>query len=71
MHEPSPSSRGPEPVVNAMGADVVHDGSDWCVTVVVDGQRRVVSRHATEALAHGAVRHLNWSANRQSGDIRG
>jgi L-ascorbate metabolism protein UlaG (beta-lactamase superfamily) len=43
---------------------IEHDGHEWAVCIRADGQRRVVSRHATAQLARRAERELNESANR-------
>jgi L-ascorbate metabolism protein UlaG (beta-lactamase superfamily) len=46
---------------------VERDGLDWAVCGRIDGQRKVISRHATAELAARAQREMNESANR-SGD---
>ena len=45
---------------------VERDGDGWCVSARVDGQRKVVSRHATLEQANRADYNLNESANRPS-----
>jgi hypothetical protein len=43
---------------------VEHDGNEWAVCARIDGQRKVISRHATAELAAQAERELNESAHR-------
>lgn len=53
-----------EPEVNAFGLQVRQDAEGWAVMELVDGEWRVVSRHASEELARAASRSINESANR-------
>jgi L-ascorbate metabolism protein UlaG (beta-lactamase superfamily) len=48
----------------AFNTFIEHDDRGWAVCAHVDGQRRVISRHATAELAQRAERELNESANR-------
>lgn len=50
-------------LVNAFETRVEEDEQGWCVRSLIDGQWRVISRHATEELATAASRVLSHSAN--------
>ena len=49
--------------VNARGTTIEVDGQQWCVVAVVDGRRRVISRHRSRDAAEAASRSVNASAN--------
>jgi L-ascorbate metabolism protein UlaG (beta-lactamase superfamily) len=63
-----PSDAGEERTFAKMfNTYIEHDGRQWAVCAHIDGQRRVMSRHATAQLARRAERELNESANRSTG----
>ncbi|HZB39557.1 MAG TPA: hypothetical protein VE487_01245, partial [Ilumatobacter sp.] len=47
---------------------VERDGNEWAVCGHIDGQRKVISRHATAELAARAEQQLNESAQRSVDD---
>jgi L-ascorbate metabolism protein UlaG (beta-lactamase superfamily) len=60
-----PGDRTPDRrFAKAFNTFVEHDGDEWAVCALIDGKRRVISRHANAALAAEAERELNESANR-------
>jgi hypothetical protein len=56
--------------VNAFGTEIERDERGWCVTKMVDGARRVVSRHSRRDQAEAASNYLNASANRSDRDAQ-
>jgi L-ascorbate metabolism protein UlaG (beta-lactamase superfamily) len=60
-----PGARPPDrPFAKGFNTFVEHDGAEWAVCALIDGKRRVISRHANAALAAQAEREINESANR-------
>jgi L-ascorbate metabolism protein UlaG (beta-lactamase superfamily) len=53
------------PYTRVFNTFIEHDGNGWAVCSRTDGQRRVISRHATALDARRADRELNSSANRR------
>jgi hypothetical protein len=49
--------------VNAFQTRVEHDERGWCLRSLIEGEWRVISRHASEELAIAASREVSRSAN--------
>ena len=59
-------ARGSQPTLSPFTWFVERDGRERAVGANIDGQRKVISRHATAQMAASAERDLNESANRSS-----
>lgn len=67
---PQPRNEHDDSFVNAFGTEITRDGDDWCVTAMIEGERRVVSRHALREQAEAASAYVNASANRDERDAQ-